>query len=73
MSSLSISLSTQENSWNQATCKLIWHWELDFKEALMIFCVMWAEVLYLQFATWFHFVLNLLEFWPIDLVELENV
>jgi len=73
VSSLSISLSTQENSWNQATCKLIWYWELDSEEALMIFCVMWVEVLYLQFAKWFHFVLNLLVFWPIDLVEIQNV
>ena len=87
MLSLFISLSTQESRWNQVTFekfkvskkkfqeegndKLIWHWGLDFKDALVIF-VMWGEILCLWFTTWFHCVLNLLESWPIDLVEIGN-
>ena len=51
--------------------KVIWHWGLDFKDALVIF-VMWGEILCLWFATWFPYVLNLLESWPIDLVGIEN-
>ena len=83
MSSLFISLSTQENIRNRVNFEkiqslkrkvntLIWHWGLDFKDALVIF-VMWGEILYLRFATWFHCVLNLLESWPIDLVGIGSV
>ena len=49
----------------QRADKVTWHWGLDFKDALVIF-VMWGEVLCLRFATWFCYVLNLLESWPID-------
>jgi len=52
--------------------KVTWHWGLDFKNALMIF-VMWGEVLRLRFTTWCHYMLNLLEFWPIDLVGIRSV
>ena len=52
--------------------KLIWHWELSFKDALVIF-VTWGEILCLQFTTWFLYVLNLLEYWPVDLVEVGNI
>ena len=52
--------------------KLIWHWGLDFKSSLVSF-VMWGETSYLRFAIWFPYVLNLLESWPIGLVEIGNL
>lgn len=50
--------------------KLIWHWGLDFKNALMI-CVMWGEILYLQIATWLQNVLNLLALGLLTWLRLE--
>jgi len=32
---------------------------------------MCGEVLYVRFVTWFHYMLNLLKPWPIDIVDIE--
>jgi len=52
--------------------KVTWHWWLDFKDALVMF-ITWGEISCSRFTTWCHYALNLLEFWPIDLVGIRSI